>query len=68
MVHENYESLYEYIPRDVLPDEYGGTAGSIEKFEGNTKWLVQYDWSNNLNNPFTRRRSHWIYERRRRMV
>jgi len=33
VVHETFDTLYEYIPKDVLPDEYGGTAGSIEKFE-----------------------------------
>jgi hypothetical protein len=27
-----YESLYEFIPKDVLPNEYGGHGGSIDKF------------------------------------
>jgi len=35
IVHDTYDSLYQYFPKDVLPDEYGGTAGSIEKIEGN---------------------------------
>lgn len=30
MAHSNIESLYEYVPKDYLPKEYGGSAGSIE--------------------------------------
>lgn len=26
----NSETLFNYIPRDILPKEYGGTAGSME--------------------------------------
>jgi len=26
--------LYQYIPKDVLPDIYGGTGGNLEKYEG----------------------------------
>lgn len=26
----NSETLFNFIPREVLPEEYGGTAGSIE--------------------------------------
>ncbi|XP_050428160.1 alpha-tocopherol transfer protein-like [Adelges cooleyi] len=33
LIHENFESLHKHIPKDVLPNEYGGTAGSIEKLE-----------------------------------
>ncbi|KAI9583208.1 hypothetical protein GQX74_012425, partial [Glossina fuscipes] len=29
-VHPNYESLYEYVPQECLPKEYGGTGGTIE--------------------------------------
>lgn len=28
-MHENIETLYDYIPRELLPDEYGGTAGNL---------------------------------------
>lgn len=28
-VHMDVESLYDYIPRELLPDEYGGTGGSL---------------------------------------
>lgn len=31
MVHgKNIESLYEHVPKDVLPEEYGGTGDSIQ--------------------------------------
>lgn len=29
-VHSNLEKLYEYIPREILPEEYGGQAGPIK--------------------------------------
>lgn len=29
MAHSNIESLYEHVPKEVLPKEYGGSAGSI---------------------------------------
>lgn len=34
--HTNLESLYETISRELLPNEFGGTAGSIED--------IQADW------------------------
>lgn len=27
------ESLYEFIPQDMLPEEYGGTAGKLADFK-----------------------------------
>ncbi|XP_055598366.1 retinol-binding protein pinta-like [Uranotaenia lowii] len=40
-VHSNLESLYKYVPRKLLPTEYGGDAGSIEDIinEGEKKLL-----------------------------
>lgn len=50
VIHETYDTLYEYIPRDILPDEYGGTAGSIEKFEDNIMRATKDDdeWYRNM--------------------
>lgn len=28
-VHTNLEDLYDYIPRELLPNEFGGTAGNL---------------------------------------
>lgn len=28
-VHSSLESLNEYVPKDMLPEEYGGKAGPI---------------------------------------
>ncbi|XP_027836886.2 alpha-tocopherol transfer protein-like [Aphis gossypii] len=46
-VHDSLEDLYQYIPKDVLPDIYGGTGGNLEKYEedmlellmANKEWL-----------------------------
>lgn len=29
MAHSNITSLYEYVPKHLLPAEYGGEAGSV---------------------------------------
>lgn len=29
-IHTSIESLYDFIPRDLLPNEYGGTAGCLD--------------------------------------
>ena len=31
-IHPNLESLHEALPKDLLPEEYGGTAGSMKVF------------------------------------
>jgi len=46
-VHDSLEELYQYIPKDVLPDIYGGNNGSISNYEEhamnfvltNNEWL-----------------------------
>ncbi|XP_045468133.1 alpha-tocopherol transfer protein-like [Harmonia axyridis] len=46
-VHTSIETLHDYIPKDVLPEEYGGTCGSsknfteqwIKKLEAHTDWF-----------------------------
>lgn len=35
--HTNAESLFEYLPKDLLPDELGGTAGKCDEFH--KEWL-----------------------------
>lgn len=40
--HSNgYEKLYESVPREVLPYEYGGTAGSIGDLHKN--WMETFE-------------------------
>ncbi|XKL64437.1 hypothetical protein PGB90_004523 [Kerria lacca] len=45
-VHQDLNSLYEYVPKDILPEEYGGFAGPIADI--NKQWLdkmINYrDW------------------------
>lgn len=45
-VHENLDTMYEYVPKEILPEEYGGYAGSIVDI--NNMWLekmISYrDW------------------------
>jgi hypothetical protein len=30
---ENEETLFDFVPKECLPDEYGGTLGSIQKIK-----------------------------------
>ncbi|KAG5880151.1 hypothetical protein JTB14_003575 [Gonioctena quinquepunctata] len=36
-VHNNMESLHNYIPKDILPEEYGGEAGKLQKYHD--EWM-----------------------------
>ena len=31
--HANYESLYEHVDKEILPSEYGGSAGIFDNKE-----------------------------------
>lgn len=31
---DGLESLYKFVPREILPSEYGGDAGSIQEIHG----------------------------------
>lgn len=33
-VHGSLEKLYEYVPKEILPEEYGGQAGRIQDIHG----------------------------------
>lgn len=33
-VHGSLDKLYEYVPREILPEEYGGQAGPIQAIHG----------------------------------
>ncbi|KAG5894735.1 hypothetical protein JTB14_006154 [Gonioctena quinquepunctata] len=37
-MHANFESLHQYIPKEYLPSNYGGTESSIEELQ--RKWSV----------------------------
>ncbi|XP_025203008.1 alpha-tocopherol transfer protein-like [Melanaphis sacchari] len=44
--HKNLETLWEHIPRDVLPNEYGGYSGNLDvvREEWKTLILKNNDW------------------------
>lgn len=33
-LHSTMDGLYKYVPKDMLPEEYGGQAGSIKDING----------------------------------
>lgn len=33
-VHSNYDDLQKYIPKDILPKDYGGDQPSVSKLAG----------------------------------
>lgn len=35
-MHSDIKSLYEYVPQEILPTEYGGDAGPIQDIHGTT--------------------------------
>lgn len=41
IIHPTLESLHEAIPKELIPDEYGGTAGSIDN--------IHSDWMKIIN-------------------
>ncbi|XP_074096274.1 alpha-tocopherol transfer protein-like [Cotesia typhae] len=40
-MHSNMETLYEFIPREILPEEYGGKAGPIKAI--NDTWIKKLE-------------------------
>ncbi|XP_068141348.1 alpha-tocopherol transfer protein-like isoform X2 [Drosophila tropicalis] len=53
----NIETLYDSVPREMLPEEYGGTAGSLEKLREQTQKIL-LDKRDYLMNP-----KHWVVEK-----
>lgn len=41
-MHSNIKTLYEYIPQDILPLEYGGKAGSVIEINGEFKHFILF--------------------------
>ncbi|KRT85384.1 CRAL-TRIO domain containing protein, partial [Oryctes borbonicus] len=31
-VHQDMDSLHKFVPKEILPEEYGGTAGKVQEF------------------------------------
>lgn len=39
-IHESLEDLYKFVPKKILPNEYGGEAGSVKDLAEESKKLV----------------------------
>ncbi|XP_025831031.1 alpha-tocopherol transfer protein-like [Agrilus planipennis] len=40
-IHENFDSLYKYVPKDMLPEEYGGSAGKMQDYH--EQWIKKME-------------------------
>ncbi|KAF7993696.1 hypothetical protein HCN44_010291 [Aphidius gifuensis] len=40
-MHSNIKTLYEYIPQEILPTEYGGNAGTVKEI--NDTWMKKLE-------------------------
>ncbi|RZC41489.1 CRAL TRIO domain containing protein [Asbolus verrucosus] len=40
-MHPDLETLHRFVPKEVLPEEYGGTAGKLEVFKA--KWIKKLE-------------------------
>lgn len=47
-VHAELESLYKFVPKDILPTEYGGNAGSIQDLHSKFRLYIR----ENMNSCF----------------
>ncbi|XP_065172224.1 alpha-tocopherol transfer protein-like [Atheta coriaria] len=43
-VHSDLDSLHKMVPKDILPEEYGGTAGPCQKFHD--EWMKKLEEMN----------------------
>lgn len=39
-VHRDINTLYEHVPKEILPSEYGGDAGPIQDIQGTILYFV----------------------------
>lgn len=46
-MHSEIKTLYDYVPREILPVEYGGDAGPIQDINGTTFNYFYWSWSCN---------------------
>ncbi|EDW06555.1 hypothetical protein AWZ03_012028 [Drosophila navojoa] len=51
------DSLYAFVPRDMLPEEYGGSAGSLATLRAQTQQVLA-EKRDYLMNP-----NHWVVEK-----
>lgn len=40
-MHSTFETLHQKVPKEILPEEYGGTAGKLQDFHGNNFGKIQ---------------------------
>lgn len=37
--NKDYEALYKHVPKEILPEEYGGNGGTVQRIIGNYRSL-----------------------------
>ncbi|XP_060533690.1 alpha-tocopherol transfer protein-like isoform X2 [Cylas formicarius] len=40
-IHSDFEALHSMVPKEILPEEYGGTAGKLQDFHD--QWMKKLD-------------------------
>ncbi|RZC41490.1 hypothetical protein BDFB_009103 [Asbolus verrucosus] len=47
-IHHDFQSLHEFVPKSILPEEYGGTTGKMDIFQSNQNDLHRELWLKEL--------------------
>lgn len=41
-VHKSLDSIYNFVPKDIMPEDYGGSEKTLQQLHGKLKFDVFY--------------------------